>query len=72
MLAGQVNEFAKSLSTSGPDELLVRLNVTGICFTDIHYAMGDMAFPKMQEFGVRSPGQWVVAYPQEQGQITLG
>jgi D-arabinose 1-dehydrogenase-like Zn-dependent alcohol dehydrogenase len=49
--------LTKILSNSGPDELLVKLNVTGICFTDIHYAMGDMAFPKMQEFGVRSPGQ---------------
>ncbi|KAF2092478.1 alcohol dehydrogenase [Rhizodiscina lignyota] len=40
----------------GPEELLIRLNATGICFTDLHYAMGDMAFPKMEEFGVRSPG----------------
>ncbi|OQU99901.1 hypothetical protein CLAIMM_05473 [Cladophialophora immunda] len=40
----------------GPDELLLRLNVTGLCFTDLHYAMHDWSMPKMSDFGVRSPG----------------
>ncbi|RFU24777.1 hypothetical protein B7463_g11554, partial [Scytalidium lignicola] len=40
----------------GPDEVLLRLNTTGLCFTDLHYMMHDFAFPKMSDFGVRSPG----------------
>ncbi|KAH6694785.1 chaperonin 10-like protein [Leptodontidium sp. 2 PMI_412] len=40
----------------GPDELLIRLNVTGICSSDIHFMIGDLGAPKMSAFGVRSPG----------------
>ncbi|KAK5044465.1 hypothetical protein LTR84_010746 [Exophiala bonariae] len=40
----------------GPDELLLRLNITGLCFSDLHYMMNDLALPKMSDFGVRSPG----------------
>lgn len=40
----------------GPDEILLRLNATGICFSDIHYMLEDLPMPKMVEFGVRSPG----------------
>ncbi|KIW81521.1 hypothetical protein Z517_04546 [Fonsecaea pedrosoi CBS 271.37] len=39
----------------GPDEVLIKLNVTGICFSDLHFAMGDLG-PPMSAFGVRSPG----------------
>lgn len=39
-----------------PDEVLIRLNVTGICFSDIHFMAGDLDLPAMSEFGVRSPG----------------
>jgi hypothetical protein len=41
----------------GPDEVLRKLNVTGLCFSDLHYVMGDLgALPKMSSFGVRSAG----------------
>ncbi|KAF9885382.1 hypothetical protein FE257_013000 [Aspergillus nanangensis] len=40
----------------GPDELLIRLNVTGICYSDLHFAMADLGTPPMSTFGVRSPG----------------
>ncbi|RQM04846.1 hypothetical protein DH86_00004076, partial [Scytalidium sp. 3C] len=40
----------------GPDEVLLRLNTTGLCFTDLHYMMHDFGFPKMSSFGVKSPG----------------
>ncbi|KIW96799.1 uncharacterized protein Z519_02190 [Cladophialophora bantiana CBS 173.52] len=40
----------------GPDELLIKLNATGICFSDLHFAMGDLGTPPMSSFGVRSPG----------------
>jgi propanol-preferring alcohol dehydrogenase len=41
----------------GPDEVLLKLNITGLCFSDIHYMMCDVqALPKMSTAGVRSPG----------------
>lgn len=39
------------------DEVLLKLNITGLCFSDLHYMMGDLAaLPKMSSAGVRSPG----------------
>lgn len=41
----------------GPTELLLRLNCTGLCMSDVHYMLNDLPLPKqMQEFGVFSPG----------------
>ncbi|KAL4886902.1 chaperonin 10-like protein [Aspergillus karnatakaensis] len=40
----------------GPDELLIRLNVTGICFSVIHFAKANLGTPLTSTFGVRSPG----------------
>jgi propanol-preferring alcohol dehydrogenase len=42
--------------TPGPDELLLRLNATGLCFSDIHYMLSDLPMPTMDSFNVRSPG----------------
>ncbi|KAE8420298.1 glycosyl hydrolase family 76-domain-containing protein [Aspergillus pseudocaelatus] len=40
----------------GPDDILIRLNVTGICSSDLHMMQGDLGTPPMSTFGVRSPG----------------
>jgi propanol-preferring alcohol dehydrogenase len=40
----------------GPDEILIKLNATGLCFSDIHYMLEDLPMPKMSQFGTRSPG----------------
>ncbi|KAL6357638.1 hypothetical protein LRP88_07811 [Fusarium phalaenopsidis] len=40
----------------GPDEILIRLNATGICYSDIHYMLEDLPLPRMRDYGVRSPG----------------
>ncbi|CAG8193843.1 unnamed protein product [Penicillium olsonii] len=40
----------------GPDDILIRLNYTGICSSDIHMMQGDLGLPPMSSFGVRSPG----------------
>lgn len=40
----------------GADEVLLKLNATGLCFSDIHYMLEDLPMPKMSDFGVRSPG----------------
>lgn len=39
-----------------PDGILIRLNATGICSSDIHTMAGDLGMPRMSAFGVRSPG----------------
>lgn len=38
------------------DELLVRLNVTGLCMSDIHNMTNDWDVPPMSAFGVRCTG----------------
>lgn len=40
----------------GPNDVLIKLNATGICYSDIHYMLNDLPMPKMSDFGVRSPG----------------
>lgn len=40
----------------GPNELLLKLNVTGLCYSDIHYMLEDLPLPRMSQFGVCSPG----------------
>lgn len=40
----------------GPNDLLIRLNTTGLCYSDIHFMLGDLGMPPMSTFGVRSPG----------------
>jgi alcohol dehydrogenase, propanol-preferring len=39
-----------------PDEVLIKLNCTGICMSDIHYMSNDVEIPLMSVFGVRCPG----------------
>lgn len=40
----------------GPNDVLIKLNATGICYSDIHYMLNDLPIPAMSVFGVRSPG----------------
>ncbi|KZZ94060.1 Alcohol dehydrogenase superfamily, zinc-type [Ascosphaera apis ARSEF 7405] len=40
----------------GPDEVLLRLNVTGLCYSDVHFMLNDIGLGSMTSFGVRSPG----------------
>ncbi|BCR90083.1 zinc-dependent alcohol dehydrogenase [Aspergillus chevalieri] len=42
--------------TPGPDEILIRLNATGLCSSDVHLMAADLGTPPMSAFGVRSPG----------------
>lgn len=30
-----------------PNEVLIKLNATGLCMTDVHFMMNDWTFPKM-------------------------
>ncbi|KAJ5959574.1 Polyketide synthase enoylreductase [Penicillium vulpinum] len=40
----------------GPDEVLIKLNATGICYSDIHYMLNDTGGRKMSASGVCSAG----------------
>ncbi|CAG7917983.1 unnamed protein product [Penicillium olsonii] len=40
----------------GPDQILIKLNVTGLCYSDIHYMLEDLPLPRMRDYDVSSPG----------------
>jgi len=40
----------------GPNDVLVKLNATGLCMSDLHFMMGDWALPKMSVFGTICAG----------------
>ncbi|KAK7883359.1 hypothetical protein LTR67_011328 [Exophiala xenobiotica] len=40
----------------GPDEVLVKLNCTGLCMSDIHCMLNDWNVPKMSHFGTKCAG----------------
>lgn len=40
----------------GPSEVLIRLNATGLCMSDVHYMLNDIGAPPLASFGVSSPG----------------
>lgn len=38
------------------DELLLKLNATGLCMSDVHFMMNDWALPAMSTFGTKCAG----------------
>jgi len=40
----------------GPNDLLLKLNCTGLCMSDIHFMMNDWAVPPMSTFGTKCAG----------------
>lgn len=40
----------------GPDEVLIKLNATGLCMSDVHMMLNDWAVPKMSEMGSKCAG----------------
>jgi len=38
------------------NEVLIRLNATGLCMSDVHFMMNDWAVPPMSQFGTRCAG----------------
>ncbi|KAH0836057.1 Alcohol dehydrogenase 2 [Fonsecaea pedrosoi] len=47
---------ADGMMLTGPSEVLIKLNVTGLCLTDVHFMMNDWTFPKMSEMGLSCAG----------------
>lgn len=54
---------------TAPDQVLLRLNATGLCYSDLHYMLHDlgMGLPSMADFGVRSPGHEGAGYVVQVG-----
>ncbi|KAK0108606.1 hypothetical protein ONS95_003402 [Cadophora gregata] len=40
----------------GPNDLLLRLNATGLCMSDVHFMLHDWNVPAMSTFGVKCAG----------------
>ncbi len=52
-----VNLHSQQLTTSqGPTDVLIKLNATGICHSDIHFMLNDWAAPKMSAMGTQCAG----------------
>lgn len=39
-----------------PNEVLIKLNATGICHSDLHFMINDWALPKMSQMGIQCAG----------------
>lgn len=44
------------LICTGPTEVLIKLNATGLCLSDVHFMLNDWAVPKMTEMGTQCAG----------------
>lgn len=40
----------------GPDDVLIKLNATGLCMSDVHFMMNDWALPPMSTFNTQCAG----------------
>lgn len=40
----------------GPEDVLIKLNATGLCLSDIHFMSNDWAVPKMSDLGTKCAG----------------
>ena len=43
-------------TSTGPDEILIKLNATGLCLSDIHFMLNDWNLPKMSSLGTKCAG----------------
>lgn len=56
---GKLLIYFKELSADvdvGPEDVLIKLNATGICQSDIHFMLADWAVGKMSDFGTKCAG----------------
>lgn len=44
------------MNDAGPDEVLLKLNATGLCMSDVHFMLNDWAVPAMSTFNVKCAG----------------
>lgn len=42
--------------TPGPEDVLIRINATGLCLSDIHFMATDWGVPPMSYFGTQCAG----------------
>jgi len=40
----------------GPEDVLIKINATGLCMSDIHFMLNDWAAPKMSAFNTQCAG----------------
>lgn len=53
---GSVAEAHRTDKLEGPNDVLIKLNATGICHSDLHFMLNDWALPKMSVFGTKCAG----------------
>lgn len=45
-----------TIQPTGPEDVLIKLNATGLCLTDVHFMQEDWDLPSMSFFGAICPG----------------
>lgn len=53
---GTASRWQTLTTITGPTDVLIKLNATGICHSDIHFMLNDWALPKMSEMGTKCAG----------------
>ena len=53
---GTVVKKANIGSLIGPDNVLIRINATGLCYSDVNFMANAKGGPKMSELGIRCAG----------------
>jgi propanol-preferring alcohol dehydrogenase len=51
-----INIRLKLTYNPGPNDVLLKLNCTGLCMSDVHFMMNDWAVPPMSTFGTKCAG----------------
>jgi propanol-preferring alcohol dehydrogenase len=49
-------KICPNYSISGPEDVLIKLNATGLCMSDVHFMLNDWASPPMSNFGTQCAG----------------
>lgn len=44
------------VQSAGPDDVLIKLNATGLCMSDVHFMLNDWTTPPMSTFGTVCAG----------------
>ena len=47
---------SQKLTATEADEILIKLNATGLCLSDIHFMLNDWNLPKMSDLGTKCAG----------------
>jgi D-arabinose 1-dehydrogenase-like Zn-dependent alcohol dehydrogenase len=60
-----LDDVFADVQSAEPDEILIKLNATGLCLSDVHFMLNDWAVPKMTSLGTNCAGHEVCSRLQK-------